>query len=252
MFTLADGAAITLSGDFTNSGELGFNSGNSSISGKLDNTGLTQIGPNNNTLNGPATLTVRGLTNSVGAHFLMYGSPTHTATLAFKDGGTGFILNAGTFEASYTAPLILNSSFTNTGLFTLADGAAITLSGDFTNSGELGFNSGSSSISGTLDNTGLTQIGPNNYTLNGAATLTVGGSENSGTISLYGGSSTVAATLLVTGLEGNTSIINIGGYSAFNVTGGNAFRTADRRNDDFRLGHVDGHQHRYLRWSPRY
>ena len=113
LFTLADGAAITVSGDFTNSGELGFNSGSSSISGTLDNTGLTQIGPNNDTLNGTATLTVGGLTNSAGANFLMYGSPTHTATLAFNDGGTGFILNAGTFEASYTAPLILNSSFTS-------------------------------------------------------------------------------------------------------------------------------------------
>ena len=231
-FQLAGTSAVTIGGDFANSGSLladisGFGDGGASltIGGTLNNTNTVQIGPNNGTLTAATTLTLGGLSNPSGAGFSVIGSSSHPATLAFSSGGSGFTSNGGSFLLSNTTPLTLNNAFTNSGTFQLAGTSAVTIGGDFANSGSLladisGFGDGGASltIGGTLNNTNTVQIGPNNGTLTAATTLTLGGLSNpSGAgFSVIGSSSHPATLAFSSGGSGFTS--NGGSFLLSNTT----------------------------------
>ena len=228
-FQLHNGSTLTVMGDFGNSSSLlldgGGNEGGSSltITGTLNNTGGVQVGPNNQTLGAADTITLGGLTNASKASFFVYGSASHQATLAFS-GGTGFSSNAGDFELYHAAPLTLNNAFTNSGNFQLHNGSTLTVMGDFGNSSSLlldgGGNEGGSSltITGTLNNTGGVQVGPNNQTLGAADTITLGGLTNASKASFFVyGSASHQATLILNGLATNSGIFVIGSFAVLDV-----------------------------------
>ena len=236
-------------------GALTYSEGGSSltISGTLANIGAVQIGnrvPYNQYvlygLTAATTVTLGGLTNAAGDSFLLDGSSKYAATLAFTGSGIGFTSNAGDFELTYASPLTLTASFSNGGTFAIHNNTSVTVDGGFTNSGTLDvdnayvasggaltYSEGGSSltISSTLANTGAVQIGDrvpyNQYVLYGltaATTVTLGGLTNSANASFNAyGSSSYAATVTVDGLVSNAGTLNVGDYSVFDVTGGNAF-----------------------------
>ncbi len=149
-------------------------------------------------------------------------------------------------HTSLTVTSTSATAFTNSGTLGLHNNTSVTVDGGFTNSGTLDvdnayvasggaltYSEGGSSltISSTLANTGAVQIGDrvpyNQYVLYGltaATTVTLGGLTNSANASFNAyGSSSYAATVTVDGLVSNAGTLNVGDYSVFDVTGGNAF-----------------------------
>jgi hypothetical protein len=217
-WSIAGTGSATLTGGVTNSGALDVNinggdgGGNLTVGGTLANTGTVQAGPNNGTLGAATTVTLGGLSNPSGASFEVFGSASHSATLAFSSGGTGFTSNGGTFVLFDTTPLTLPGAFTNSGTYALEGTAAVTVTGGFTNSGALDVNinggdgGGNLTVGGTLANTGTVQAGPNNGTLGAATTVTLGGLNNgsTGTIDVLG-SATQQAALNIVAASGTTA-----------------------------------------------
>src|SRR5207302_834624 len=99
-FQLSGNAALTITGDYANSGTLNLDTnldggGSLTIGGTLNNTKTVAVG--GNALSAATSLTLGGPSNPCSARFLIRGSSSHSATLAFSSGGTGFASNAGTF-----------------------------------------------------------------------------------------------------------------------------------------------------------
>ena len=210
-FALQGTSALTVTGALGNSGTLdldvsaGDGGGGLTIGGVLTNTGAVGFG--NYALSAATPVKLGGLTNASGAHFSVYGSTSHAATLTFTGGAGSFTSNSGTVTLSDLAPLTLNAAFTNSGTFALDGTSALTVAGAFANSGTLyldegGADSGGGSltIGGVLTNTKTVLVGNK-----GAATaVTLGGLTNAGgaSFTLYG-SSSHAATLAFTGGAGS-------------------------------------------------
>ncbi len=235
-------ATLSVAGGVANRGILGLDTlsgdggGALTVGGTLDNREFVQVGSVSSNLSAATVLTLGGLVNRASAAFLVLGSAAHLATLQFSGGGAGFTSNAGSFTLANTAPLTLNNAFANSGLFTLGGTAALTVAGDFTNSGTLdleigsGDGGGALTIGGTLVNTSVVQIGPNDASLSAPTTATLGGLDNrtGGNLQLFG-SAKDTATVTVAGPAKNAGTIDIGAFAALAVVGGNAFtQTAGR------------------------
>ncbi|MGH7059624.1 MAG: beta strand repeat-containing protein, partial [Stellaceae bacterium] len=240
--SLAGRATLTVAGGATNRGFLFLDSASGDgggaliVGGTLDNREFVQVGSGFSNLSAATVLTLGGLVNRASAAFLVLGSAAHLATLQFSGAGAGFTSNAGSFTLANTAPLTLNNAFANSGLFTLGGSAALTVTGDFTNSGTLdleigsGDGGGALTIGGTLVNTRVVQIGPNDASLSAPTTATLGGLDNrtGGNLQLFG-SAKDTGTVTVTGPANNAGTIDIGDFATLDVTGGNAFtQTAGR------------------------
>ncbi len=233
---LAGTATLTVAGGVANRGILGLDTlsgdggGALTIGGTLDNREVVQVGSGFSNLSAATVLTLGGLVNRASAAFLVLGSAAHLATLQFSGAGAGFTSNAGSFTLANTAALTLSNAFANSGTFTLGGATALTVAGDFTNSGTLdleigsGDGGGALTVGGTLVNTGVVQIGPQDFSLRAPTTATLDGLDNraGGNLQLFGSASD-AATLTIGGPADNAGTIDIDRFSALDVTGGNAF-----------------------------
>ena len=230
-FGIHDSTTLTVAGGFSNSATLDVDSNDSffqdtgeggsrlTVTGTLANTGVVQIGDSILALDAATTITLGGLANTgTSDSFILDGSSKYAATLGFTS-ATGFTSNGGTFELTYGGLLALGSSFTNTGTFGIHDNTTLTVAGGFSNSGVLdvdsigsfyaGTGEGGSSltITGTLANTGVVQIGDPYLALDAATTVTLGGLANTGAGDSFilDGSSKYSATLGFTSATGFTS-----------------------------------------------
>ncbi len=224
-FALADGASVTTTGGFSNSGTTevdNFGTGGSgfAIGGTLTNNGAVEIG--NTATTAATTVTATGLVNHgsidltggtgqaelavaaaapatltgsfdlTGNALLQFGSGAITTIdgSLYLDGAQARVAVSGT-PGSNSALTTLGS---NLGSFSLADGASVTTTGGFSNSGTT-----------EVDNSGT-----------GGSSLTIGGLlNNSGGDFVIGNTAMVIATTVTA-----TGLINTGGV--VNITGGTA------------------------------
>ena len=246
-FGIHDNTTLTVAGGFSNSAMLDVDSNDNAsygtgeggsgltVTGTLANTGAVQIGDPILALDAATTVTLGGLTNAGRSDsFILDGSSKYAATLDFTS-PAGFTSNGGTFELTYGGLLALGSSFTNTGTFGIHDNTTLTVAGGFSNSATLdidnndnpfqGTAEGGSSltVTGTLANTGVVQLGDAMLLLDAATNVTLGGFANTGTIALFGHAATLMAGVTVAGSATNAGIINVGSYAALDVTGGNNY-----------------------------
>jgi hypothetical protein len=226
-------SALTVSGNVGNSGNLDLDvsasegGGSLTIGGTLANTGTVQIGPTSFSLSAATVVTLGGLTNASGAGFEVFGSASHSATLAFNSGGSGFTSNAGGVDLWYAAPLTLAGAFSNSGTFQLNGTSALTVGGGFANSGTIeldvnnGDGGGSLTVGGTLANSKTVQVGNGGNTLSAATPVTLGGLTNaSGASFQIFGSVSHAATLSVMAASSNAGILSLQENVSFSTDSG--------------------------------
>jgi hypothetical protein len=252
VFELNGTSALTVAGDFANSGTVSVDSGLTpgggamTIGGKLTNTGTFQVG--NGGLGASAILTLGGLTNSAKGDFAVEGSASHPATLVFSAGGTGFTANNGKVYLLNMTPLTLDKGFTNNGNFTPDGTSALTVSGGFNNhgSGSLLTLDGTSALTVKrgLTNDGMIYVdsnASNGLTIGGTLTnndfITTGDSTGSAATSVIVGglangagaifdiyaSTTRATTLKVHGLASNAGTFTLNSDTVLDLTGAGGF-----------------------------
>ena len=203
-FGIHDNTTLTVAGGFSNSATLDVDSNDNAsygtgeggsgltVTGTLANTGAVQIGDPILALDAATTVTLGGLTNAGRSDsFILDGSSKYAATLDFTN-PAGFTSNGGTFELTYGGLLALGSSFTNTGTFGIHDNTTLTVAGGFSNSATLdidnndnpfqGTAEGGSSltVTGTLANTGVVQLGDAMLLLDAATNVHAGRAREQG------------------------------------------------------------------------
>jgi hypothetical protein len=149
-FQLAGNSALTITGDFANSGALdvdinGFDGGASlTIGGTLTNTKTVQIGPNNATLGADIVVTAAKLVNP--GTISLFGCAAHVAKLTVNGTATSLgAVNIGAF-ANFTvsrAGVSQIATITNAGTLEAAGGAWIDVTGPVAGGGQLKIDAGS-------------------------------------------------------------------------------------------------------------